>query len=194
MEKLYTLRDACDIMQIDPTTLRKWDREGKIRCVRLQNNFRRIPESEINRILGIRDERSSYIYARVSSSGQKGDLDRQIEKLRVSSPESEVISDIRSGMRFNRKGFLKLLELIESDKVLVIYITHKDRLARFGYDLVEKICEMHGTRIVTVDGEELLTAHEELSRDLISIITSFSARLYGLRSHKIKKILEAVRS
>ena len=194
MEKLYTLRDACDIMQIDPSTLRKWDREGKIRCVRLQNNFRRVPESEINRILGIQKERSSCIYARVSSSGQKGDLDRQIEKLRVSSPESEVISDIRSGMGFNRKGFLKLLDLIEKDKVSVIYITHKDRLARFGYDLVEKICEMHGTRIVTVDSEELLTAHEELSRDLISIITSFSARLYGLRSHKLKKILEAVKS
>ena len=194
MEKLYTLRDACDIMQIDPGTLRKWDREGKIRCVRLQNNFRRIPESEINRILGIQKERSSYIYARVSSSGQKGDLDRQIEKLRVSSPESEVISDTRSGMGFNRKGFLKLLDLIEKDKVSVIYITHKDRLARFGYDLVEKICEMHGTRIVTVDSEELLTAHEELSRDLISIITSFSARLYGLRSHKLKKILEAIKS
>ena len=64
MERLYTLRDACDIMQIDPGTLRKWDREGKIRCVRLQNNFRRIPESEINRILGIQKERSSYIYAR----------------------------------------------------------------------------------------------------------------------------------
>ncbi len=194
MEKLYTLRDACDIMQIDPSTLRKWDREGKIRCVRLQNNFRRIPESEVNRILGIQKERSSCIYARVSSSGQKGDLDRQIEKLRVSSPESEVISDIRSGMRFDRKGFLKLLDLIEKDKVSVIYITHKDRLARFGYDLVEKICEMHGTRIVTVDSEELLTAHEELSRDLISIITSFSARLYGLRSHKLKKILEAIKS
>ena len=194
MEKLYTLRDACDIMQIDPSTLRKWDREGKIRCVRLQNNFRRIPESEINRILGIQKERSSYIYARVSSGGQKEDLDRQIERLKNNSPESEVISDIRSGMGFNRKGFLKLLDLIENDKVSVIYITHKDRLARFGYDLVEKICEMHGTRIVTVDSEELLTAHEELSRDLISIITSFSARLYGLRSHKLKKILEAVKS
>ena len=194
MEKLYTLRDACDIMQIDPTTLRKWDREGKIRCVRMQNKFRRVPESEINRILGIEKEKQSYIYARVSSAGQKVDLDRQIEKLRLFSPESEVISDIRSGMRFDRKGFLKLLELIESDNVSVVYITHKDRLARFGYDLIENICEMHGTRIVTMGGEELPTAHEELSRDLISIITSFSARLYGLRSHKLKKILEAVRS
>ena len=194
MEKLYTLRDACDIMQIDPGTLRKWDREGKIRCVRLQNNFRRVPESEVNRILGIQKERSSCIYARVSSGGQKEDLDRQIERLKNNSPESEVISDTRSGMGFNRKGFLKILELVEHDKVSVIYITHKDRLARFGFDLVEKVCEIHGTRIEVMNGEEILSAHEKLSRDLISIITSFSARLYGLRSHKLKKILEAVKS
>jgi putative resolvase len=112
MEKLYTIRDACKILQIHPTTLRMWDREGKIRCVRMQNNFRRVPESEINRILGIQDGRVSYIYARVSSNGQKEDLERQIIHLKSFSPESEVISDIRSGMRFDRKGFLKLLSEI----------------------------------------------------------------------------------
>ena len=53
MEKLYTLRDACKILQIHPTTLRMWDRDGRIKCVRMQNNFRRVPEREINRILGI---------------------------------------------------------------------------------------------------------------------------------------------
>ena len=79
-------------------------------------------------------------------------------------------------------------------KVSRIYITHKDRLARFGYDLVEKVCEMHSTEIIITGGEEILTAHEELSRDLVSTITSFSARLYGIRSHKTRKILEAVRS
>ncbi len=194
MEKLYTIRDACKILQIHPTTLRMWDREGKIRCVRMQNNFRRVPESEINRVLGIQDGKIQYIYARVSSNGQKDDLERQIIRLKSLSPESKVISDIRSGMRFDRKGFLKLLEEIESNKVSRIYITHKDRLARFGYDLVERVCEIHGAEIIVTDGEEILTAHEELSRDLISIITSFSARLYGLRSHKTKKILEAVKS
>ncbi len=194
MEKLYTIRDACRILQIHPTTLRMWDRDGKIRCVRMQNNFRRVPESEINRILGIQDGRASYIYARVSSGGQKEDLERQINRLKSVSPESEVFSDVRSGMRFNRKGFMDLLELIEKDKVSTVYITHKDRLARFGFDLVERICMIHGTEIVEVDGEEILSANQELTNDLISIITSFSARLYGLRSHKMKSILEAVRS
>ncbi|MCL4307214.1 MAG: IS607 family transposase [Candidatus Thermoplasmatota archaeon] len=194
MEKLYTVRDACKILQIHPTTLRMWDREGKIRCVRMQNNFRRVPESEINRVLGIQDGKIQYIYARVSSNGQKDDLERQIIHLKSLSPESKVIFHIRSGMMFDRKGFLKLLEEIESNRVSRIYITHKHRLTRFGYDLLEKVCEIHGAEIIITDGEEILTAHEELSRDLIWIITSFSARLYGLRSHKTKGIIEAVKS
>ena len=193
MGKLYTIRDACKILQLNPNTLRKWDREGKIRCVRLSNNFRRVPESEINRILGIKSNRMSFIYARVSSHDQKADLDRQIQKLQTVSPESHVVSDIRSGMKFNRKGFIELLELVEKDKVSAIYITHKDRLARFGFDLVEKVCNIHGTEIVETDGDEILSANEELTKDLISIITSFSGRLYGLRSRKLKNILEAVK-
>ncbi len=101
MGKLYTIRDACKILQLNPNTLRKRDREGKIKCIRLSNNFRRIPESEINRILGIKNNRMSFIYARVSSHDQKADLDRQIQKLQTVSPESHVVSDIRSGMKFN---------------------------------------------------------------------------------------------
>ena len=193
MGKLYTIRDACKILQLNPNTLRKWDREGKIKCIRLSNNFRRVPESEINRIPGIKNNRMSFIYARVSSHDQKADLDRQIQKLQTVSPESHVVSDIRSGMKFNRKGFIELLELVEKDKVSAIYITHKDRLARFGFDLVEKVCNIHGTEIVETDGDEILSANEELTKDLISIITSFSARLYGLRSRKLKNILEAVK-
>ncbi len=122
MGKLYTIRDACKILQLDPTTIRKWDREGKIKCIRLSNNFRRIPESEINRILGIKNNRMSFIYARVSSHDQKADLDRQIQKLQTVSPESDVILDIRSGMKFNRKGFIELLDFTQADKVSAIYI------------------------------------------------------------------------
>ena len=105
MGKLYTIRDACKILQLDPTTIRKWDREGKIKCIRLSNNFRRTPESKINRILGVQNNRKSLIYAGVSSHDQKADLDSQIQKLQTVSPESDVILDIRSGMKFNRKGF-----------------------------------------------------------------------------------------
>ena len=193
MGRIYTIREACDILQIDATTLRRWDREGKIHCIRLSNNFRRVPEEEINRILGVKSNRIDAIYARVSSNDQKNDLYNQINRLKSLYPNAQVFSDIKSGLKFNRKGFIELLNMIEDNKINNIYITHRDRLARFGFDLIENICKIHSTRIIEVDREEIPSANEELTRDLISIITSFSARLYGLRSHKMKNILEAVR-
>ena len=193
MGRIYTIREACDILQIDATTLRRWDREGKIHCIRLSNNFRRVPEEEINRILGVKSNRIDAIYARVSSNDQKNDLYNQINRLKSLYPDAQVFSDIKSGLKFNRKEFIELLNMIEDNKVNNIYITHRDRLARFGFDLIENICKIHNTKIIETDGEEILSANKEMTRDLISIITSFSARLYGLRSHKMKNILEAVR-
>ena len=193
MGRIYTIREACDILQIDATTLRRWDREGKIHCIRLSNNFRRVPEEEINRILGIKNNRIDAIYARVSSNDQKSDLYNQINRLKSLYKDAQVFSDIKSGLRFNRKDFTELLNMIEDNKINNIYITHRDRLARFGFDLIENICKIHNTKIIEVDGEEIPSANVELTRDLTSIITSFSARLYGLRSHKMKNILKAVK-
>ena len=193
MGRIYTIREACDILQIDATTLRRWDREGKIHCIRLSNNFRRVPEEEINRILGVKSNRIDAIYARVSSSDQKNDLYNQINRLKSLYRDAQVFSDIKSGLKFNRKGLIELLNMIEDNKVNNIYITHRDRLARFGFDLIESICKIHSTKIIEVDGEEILSANKEMTRDLISIITLFSSKLYGLRSQKMKDILEAVR-
>ena len=193
MSKIYTIREACDILQIDATTLRRWDREGKIHCIRLSNNFRRVPEEEINRILGIKNNRIDAIYARVSSNNNKNDLYNQINRLKSLYPNAQIFSDIKSGLKFNRKGFIELLNMIEDNRINNIYITHKDRLARFGFDLIENICKIHNTKIIEVDGEEILSANEELKNDLITIITLFSSKLYGLRSQKMKNILEAVK-
>ena len=193
MGRVYTIREACDILQIDATTLRRWDREGKIHCIRLSNNFRRVPEEEINRILGVKSNRIDAIYARVSSNDQKNDLYNQINRLKSLYPDAQVFSDIKSGLKFNRKEFIELLNMIEDNKVNNIYITHRDRLARFGFDLIENICKIHNTRIIETDGEEILSANKEMTRDLISIITLFSSKLYGLRSQKMKNILGAVR-
>ncbi|MEM3197335.1 MAG: IS607 family transposase, partial [Conexivisphaerales archaeon] len=149
-------------------------------------------ESEINRIMGKKDDKFEVIYARVSTRDQKNDLGAQIERLIAVARGARVFSDVRSGMRFStRNGFTEVMKLVEENKVSRIYITH--RLARFGYDLVETICKNHGTEIIEVDGEEILSAQEELTRDLISIITSFSARLYGFRSHKAKEILKVIK-
>lgn len=111
----------------------------------------------------------------------------QMNGLKSLHPDAVAYSDIRSGLKFNRKGFNELLNKIENNGINNIYITHKDRLARFGFDLIENICKMHNTNIIETDGEGIISAKEELKGDPISIITSFSARPYGLRPHKMKK-------
>jgi len=113
--------------------------------------------------------------------------------LRKIAPQAEVYSDVRSGLNFRRKDLLKLLDDVVNRKVSKIYVTYEDRLARFGFDLLSWICSKYGTEIVVANGEEATSPQEELFQDLISIITSFSAKLYGLRSHKTKKLLNAVK-
>lgn len=174
-------------------TIQAWDRQGKIRCIRLPTGRRRIPESEIRRLLNTAEQRREAIYARVSSHNQKSDLNSQVKVLRNRAPEADLYVDIRSGLNFRRKDLLRLLDDVLNKKISKIYVTYEDRLARFGFDLLSWMCNKQGTEIVVVDGGEAISPQEELVQDLIAITTSFSAKLYGLRSHKTKKLLRTVK-
>ena len=127
-------------------------------------------------------------YARVSSPGQKKDLALQKEALRAYCLEHGIkvdqwIEDIGSALNYKRKGFNRVIEHIELGQVARLIIGYEDRFVRFGYDWFEQFCQRHGTQITVVNGETF-SPEEELVRDLIAIVTVFSARLYGLRSHK----------
>ena len=127
-------------------------------------------------------------YARVSGSGQKDDLIRQEERLMKTienKPHSMLISDLGSGINFKKKGLQKLISLVISGQVEAIILTHKDRLVRFGFELIHKICTFFGTKIIALD-EKSLSFEEELAQDVITIVTVFSAKLYGKRSHSNK--------
>ncbi len=174
-------------------TIQVWDRQGRIKCLRLPTGRRRVPESEIRRLMNIVEQRKEAAYARVSSHDQRSDLDSQVKVLKARAPEAEVYSDIRSGLNFKRKDLLRLLDDVLSRKVSKIYVTYEDRLARFGFDLLSWVCAKHGTEIVVVNSREATSPQEELVQDLIAITTSFSAKLYGLRSHKTRKLLQSVR-
>jgi putative resolvase len=193
MERSYSPREAGRILGVTTHTIQVWDRQGKIRCIRLPTGRRRIPESEIRRLLNISEQRKEAIYARVSSHNQKSDLDKQVQLLHNRAPQAEVYSDIKSGLNFRRKNLLKLLDDVINRRVSRIYVTYEDRLARFGFDLLCWICSKYGTEIVVVNGKEAISPQEELVQDLIAIITSFSAKLYGLGSHKTKKLLQTVK-
>ncbi|MDF2956353.1 MAG: putative site-specific integrase-resolvase [Candidatus Alkanophagales archaeon MCA70_species_2] len=194
----YFRGEASKILGVSGMTLYRWTREGKIRFVRTPGGEYRYPESEIYRILGEqRPQNKAVIYARVSSADQKPDLERQIEALQKFAEKEglevlEVITDIASGLDGERKGLKRLYELVKDRKIGKVLITYKDRLTRFGYEQIEEFFESYGVAIICLYRQSK-TPHEELVEDLISIVTSFAGELYGMRSHKAKKVIESVK-
>jgi predicted site-specific integrase-resolvase len=177
---------------ISSNSLRLWAESGKIRFLRINENGKRIYNVEdINKTFGITESiptRKTICYARVSSDHQKEDLVRQIEILKISHPETEIIKDIGSGLNFKRKGFTSLLEQIYSGKVSKVVVTFKDRLCRFGFEIVEWILKKHNTELVvlnTLSNESNNT--NELAEDLLAITTVFVARNNGNRSATFRK-------
>ena len=136
-------------------------------------------------------------YARVSSHDQKDDLERQKQVLELYCARQgwtfEVIADLGSGMNYQKKGLKKLLEAIIDGQIGRLVITHKDRLLRFGAELVFAICEAKNVEVVILNQGENPTFEEDLAKDVLEIITVFSARLYGSRSGKTQKLLDDVK-
>ena len=179
------------LLGLHPRTIQKWDKQGKIRVVRTPGGRRRIPESEIRRLQGEKGMRSVIGYARVSSSAQKEDLERQVEYLRQIGVQ-EVINDIGSGLNEKRKGFLRLrlLDRVLHDEVDKVVILHEDRLTRFGFEASREVFEGHGTTIEVLNQTDAKPPQQELVEDLITIISHSSGKLYGMRSHKQREVVK----
>jgi predicted site-specific integrase-resolvase len=175
--------------QFDITSgaLRLWAESGKIRFLRPNGTGRRIYHIEdVKRIFDIKEDvvqRNTICYARVSSSHQKEDLQRQIEFLRERYPDTEIIKDVGSGLNWKRPGFNSLLERISKGDVKAVVVTYRDRLCRFGIELVEWIFKKADVKLLVLDriaNEKSATV--ELSEDLLAITTVFVARNNGLRA------------
>jgi putative resolvase len=197
MEKLYTLKEAKKLLGVTTRTIQRWDKEGKIRVVRTVGGRRRIPESEIKRILGLKEERVVVGYARVSSTNQKDDLERQKQLIHSYAKDKgydkiQILSDVGSGLNEKRRGFLKLLEMVTERKVSRVIIVYEDRLTRFGFETLRKIFQAFGTEIEVINSGEK-TPQGELVEDLITIVSHFAGKLYGMRSHKYEEVVEGVR-
>lgn len=141
--------------------------------------------------------RQTIAYARVSSHDQKDDLARQKQVLELYCARQgwtfEVIADLGSGMNYHKKGLKRLLDFVIEGRIGRLVITHKDRLLRFGAELVFAICEAKGVEVVILNKGEDATFEEDLAKDVLEIITVFSARRYGSRSRKNQKLLDGVR-
>ncbi|MEM2428732.1 MAG: IS607 family transposase [Candidatus Bathyarchaeia archaeon] len=196
-ERLYTIKEAKKLLGVTTWTIQQWDRQGKIRCVRTVGGRRRIPESEIKRILGLKEERIIVGYARVSSSTQRDDLERQRQLISSYAKEKgygevQILTDIGSGLNEGRKNFMKLLDMVSERKISKVVIAYEDRLTRFGFETLRKMFSAFGTEIEVINHEEE-TPREELVEDLITIVSHFAGKLYGLRSHRYKEVVEGVK-
>ena len=187
-----SINEASKILGVTTKTLRIWEAKGKIKSERTVGNHRRYNLSDL--LKNKNDGSLTVAYARVSSYDQKEDLERQVLVLEAycsqKSWSHEIIQDLGSGMNYRKKGLIRLIKLICTNQVERLVISHKDRLLRFGSDLIFMLCEHFGTEVVIINKSSESTFEEDLSKDIIEIITVFSARLYGSRSHKNKQIIE----
>lgn len=191
--KLVKIGEAAQILGVSIQTLRKWEKSGELLPDRKSKTGTRYYNA--NTLLSNGNENALTIgYARVSSYDQKKDLERQQELLEAYCAakgwRTEIIKDLGSGMNYSKKGLKQLLDMILKKTIKRLVLTHKDRLLRFGAELVFTLCEIQGIEIIIIHKGEPPSFEEELAQDVLEIITVFSARLYGSRSNKHKKLLE----
>ncbi len=194
--KYYTIREMSKILGVCPQTLRNWDKYNKLKPRHTSGNgYRYYSDEQLKEVLhiSIKNENKSVGYCRVSSIKQKDDLERQVENMRsyltAQGRPFEIISDIGSGINYKRKGLQDLIKGIVERKYNKVIIIYKDRLTRFGFELIEYIADLYGCEIEIVDTTEK-TEQEELVEDLIQIITVFSYKLQGKRANKAKKMIK----
>lgn len=186
---LVSIKEKAKELGVSIATLRRWDKNGLLSPEkRTFGGHRRYKVAEKVDIKDEEDERLIVGYARVSSHDQTKDLETQKATL-LTYKTDVLLSDIGSGLNFKKSGFNKLMTLLLKNKVKKIIITHKDRLLRFGFEMIERICQHKNVDIFIIYEEKENSFEKTLIQDLISIITVFSSKLYGKRSHKNKKKL-----
>jgi putative resolvase len=198
MEKrLVKIGEAAALLGVAIPTLRKWEATGELLPTRKTKGGTRY--YAVSDLLGLGDaDAPTVCYARVSSHDQKADLERQHAMLEsycaAKGWRCEVIKDLGSGMNYRKPGLNQLLEMILRKQMRRLVITHKDRLLRFGSELVFALCAQQQIEIVIIHKGEQPSFEEDLAKDVLEIITVFSVRLYGSRSKKNKKLMEAIKT
>lgn len=197
MKSAYNLRvkQAAEYLGVYPDTLRRWSREGKV-AFQMVGRERKYSKQDLDEFLGRPaplPQPVYAIYARVSGQDQKVSLENQLSLLeqKAHGDVYRNYKDVGSGLNTKRPGLKKLLKAASENKFNTLLITHKDRLTRFGYDYLEQLLKDYGVEIVVLQDKSTKSSQEELVEDFMSLLASFSGKLYGIRSSEHKKALLA---
>ena len=198
MADYYSIHQAAQMLNLTSQTLRNWDRSGYLKPHHTSTNGRRYYSKEqLNQFLNIKSNTDRIVigYCRVSSKKQLDDLERQVENMKAyltaQGRPFEIITDIGSGINYQKKGLCQMLERIVKGEVSKVVVLYKDRLLRFGFELVEYIASLYDCSIEVIDSTDK-TEQQELTEDLIQIVTVFSCRLQGKRQKRTKELLGAL--
>jgi predicted site-specific integrase-resolvase len=196
----YSIKRFAELIDVTPQTLRNWDKEGKYKpaYVNPDTGYRYYSEEQLHEQLGkLAEDKIVIGYCRVSSKKQQSDLERQIGNMEMyllaQGKPFKIITDIGSGINYNKKGLNELIGLVMEKKVSKIVVLYKDRLVRSGYELIKNICDKNNAAIEIIDHNEK-TEQEEVVEDLVRIITVFSCKLQGKRSKKTKELLKELQN
>lgn len=209
-ERLINIKEASEILGLHPETLRRWEKNKTLpfKVIKTSGGQRRFKYTEIqsflnNQASGFSAEDNqnviTAIYCHVSSNKQKEDLETQEKVLLQYCLQNNilqpiVLKEIGSSLNFERVKFKKLIDLIEQEEIQQLIIQHPDRLVRFGFELIQQLCEKHHVKLICLNHNPDKTIEEELVSDFISLVVSFSGKLYGHRSHKNKQVVEGVKN
>ena len=193
--KYYSINEFSKILNVSAQTLRNWDKNGKLAPHHTSSNgYRYYSNEQLNQVLNIKPNLNRKVigYCRVSSNKQKDDLSRQVDNMTTyliaQGKPFGIIADIGSGINYKKKGLKQLLKSITQGDVEKVVVLYKDRLLRFGFELIEYIASLYNCEIEIVDSTKK-SEQEELVEDLIQIITVFSCRLQGKRANRTKKMI-----
>jgi predicted site-specific integrase-resolvase len=196
VSRYITPREAQKLFGFHPKTLNRWAVAGKIGFIRSVGGHARYSVDSLeqvahSQVAHAEDTRKVILYARVSTAGQKEDLQSQSDYISKAYPQCRVISETGSGMNLKRKKFIEIMEAVARKEVKLIVVAHKDRLARFGFEFIEWFCNSNNCQIEVINNS-YKTPHQELVDDFMAIMHCFSSKLYFLRRYKdeIKKEVE----
>lgn len=194
--KYFSINKFAKMIGVSSQTLRNWDNKGKLHPHHTTSNgYRYYSEEQFNNIMKININNDRYVigYCRVSSYKQKDDLERQVNNMKLyltsQGKPFKIITDIGSGINYEKKGLRDLIKAMTNNEVEKVVVLFKDRLVRFGFELISYIGSLYNCKIEVIDNTEK-TEQQELVEDLVQIITVFSCKLQGKRANKAKQMVK----